>query len=322
MHAGRGDIMIHHITTRRNRYSGIVTACIALLSMSGLAFSQDEHGAIAHRHEAPPLCVKTEIRILHSDILKDDFQISISFPADYQRSTTMYPVVLCTDANRNFGLVSDIANMLSFPNNEIPYVIVVGIGYPIHGLEEWGAKRNRDFTPTADSAHDAKWRAQLSSMSGRRDLVVMSGGAQRFLQFLRDELLPSLESTYRIDPRDRALLGYSHGGLFTLYVLFQAPELFQRYYAGSPSIWWDHAVVYRYERDYAATHTDLPVRLFLSAGRLEGEPMLGNLQKMTELLQSRRYPGLHLETTIFDDETHVSCYAPGLCRALKVLYHQ
>ena len=29
------------------------------------------------------------------------------------------------------------------------------------------------------------------------------------------------------------------GGLFTTYVLFNAPESFQRIFIGSPALWWD-----------------------------------------------------------------------------------
>jgi len=41
---------------------------------------------------------------------------------------------------------------------------------------------------------------------------------------------------------------------------------------------------------------------------------------MTGLLQSRNYSNLKLKTHIFEGETHSSCYAGGISRALKVIY--
>jgi predicted alpha/beta superfamily hydrolase len=157
-------------------------------------------------------------------------------------------------------------------------------------------------------------------MSGRNYIVVTSGGASMFLKFICDELIPFIESNYRVDSQDRAILGYSHGGLFTLYVLFHSPGTFQRYFAGSPSIWWDNTILFKYENEYASTHKDLPAKLFICAGSLESEPMLENMNKMSKRLRSRNYPSLELETYIFENETHASCYAGAISRALRVIY--
>ena len=157
-------------------------------------------------------------------------------------------------------------------------------------------------------------------MSGRKDIVSKSGGAAKFLDFIRDELIPYVESNYRVKQNDRALIGYSYSGLFTLYTLFNSPETFQKYYAGSPSIWWDNKVIFKYENEYADKHKDLPVALFMSIGGIEDSSSISNMNQMAEILESRNYPGLKMKTHLFEDETHTSCYAGGLSRALKVLY--
>jgi predicted alpha/beta superfamily hydrolase len=271
--------------------------------------------------ESRSLLFRTETKVIHSNIVGEDFEIYISFPVDYfQNDTILYPVLYSTDGNRNFNLVSNVVNILSFPGNEIPRIFVVGIGYPIKGLEDWGAKRNRDFTPTLDTDHDIKWKERLSVMSGRNDLVVTSGGALLFLNFIRDELIPYIESNYRVKQNDRSLIGYSHGGLFTLFTMFSSPETFQRYYAGSPSIWWDNKVLFKYEKEYVDTHKDLPVKLFMSIGSLENIPSIADMFEMAGRLESHNYPKLKLETHIFENETHASCYAGAISRALRVIY--
>jgi predicted alpha/beta superfamily hydrolase len=297
------------------------TACFFLMSSISQSYSQENDESAESNHKnLEPLLFRTETKILHSDLINENFEINISLPVDYLRSDTTYPVLFCTDANRNMGMITNIVNILSFPDNEIPRILVVGIGYSIKGLEDWGAKRNRDFTPTSDIDHDIKWKERLSVMSGRNDLIVTSGGALLFLNFIRDELIPFIESNYRVSSSDRAIMGYSHGGLFTLYALFHSSGTFQRYFAGSPSIWWDNTVIFKDEYEYAATHKDLPVKLFISVGSLEGKSTLENISKMAERLRSRNYPGLKLETHIFEDETHPSCYAGAISRALRVIY--
>jgi predicted alpha/beta superfamily hydrolase len=115
-------------------------------------------------------------------------------------------------------------------------------------------------------------------------------------------------------------MGYSLGGLFALYTAFHHPGIFQRYFAGSPAIGWDNGILSKYENDYASNHKDLPVRLFMSVGNMESENMVKPMEEMSARLQSRNYPSLELETHIFENETHSSCYAAAVSRGLKILY--
>ncbi len=272
--------------------------------------------------QSKSLLSRTETKILHSNIIDQDFEIYISFPVDYfQNDTSFYPVLYCTDGNRNFNMVSNIVNVLSFPGNEIPKILVVDIGYKIKGLEDWGAWRNRDLLPTNDPQKDKEWENFLIRLSGRNDIVSKSGGAQKFFDFIHDELIPYIESNYRVKQNDRTLIGYSHGGLFTLFSLFYSPETFQRYYAGSPSIYWDNKVLFKYEKEYADTHKDLPVILFMSFGSLEYKSFIADMYEMASRLESRNYPNLKLEIHVFEGETHTSCYPGGLSRALRIIYH-
>ncbi len=266
--------------------------------------------------------LSTEKRTLHSEIVKQDFEIYISLPYEYYMSDTTYPVLFSLDANVKFGMTSNVVNNLGAFTMEIPKIIVVGIAYPIQDIADWAALRKRDTTPTSNPTYDEEWAGFLNQATGRNDIVVLSGGADKFLAFIRDELIPFIESNYRVSSTDRALQGTSSGGLFTLYALLQDPELFQRYFAGSPSIKWDEAYMYTLENDYAASHKDLPVRLFMCVGGLETDSYLTNFKKMTQLLRSRNYPNLELETLIFENDTHGTTGPASLCRGLKSLYKE
>lgn len=266
--------------------------------------------------------ISTEKRILHSKIVVQDFEIYISLPYKYFMSDTTYPVLFSLDANVKFGLMSNVINNLGMLTKEIPEIIVVGIAYPIRDIADWAALRKRDTTPTSNLEYDKRWAGYLNNAAGRTDIVVQSGGAKKFLAFIRDELIPFIESNYRISSTDRGLHGTSSGGLFTLYTLFQQPDLFQRYFAGSPSIQWDESFMFSLENDFASSHNDLPVRLFMCVGGLETDYYINNFNKMSHLLSSRNYPNFKLYTQIFEGETHGTTGPASICKGLKVLYNE
>ncbi len=262
----------------------------------------------------------SEKRKLHSEIINENFEIYVSLPYSYASTDTTYPVFFNLDANMCFGITDNVVHVLSTLNKEIPEMIVVGIGYTIKGIVDWAAWRCRDFRPTSNAEKDKAWQDRLSKASGREDIVVTSGDADKFMAFIREELIPFIESNYRVSSSDRAIAGVSASGLFTLYALFQRPETFQRYFAASPSISWDEPYMYKLENDFAASVNDLPVRLFMCVGGLESKSYINNMNKMAELMRSRNYPNLKMETVIFENETHGSIYQAALSRALKTIY--
>jgi predicted alpha/beta superfamily hydrolase len=267
----------------------------------------------------------TEFHTLSSSHVGDSFTIRVALPTDYAETDKTYPVVYLLDADVLFGLVTETARLLQF-GGEIPDCFIVGIGYP-DPTQHLGL-RTRDLTPVPDDEGSRAWLAKMSE--GREVPIAFRGcgGAEQFLAFLRQELMPYLCEQYRIDPDDTVLAGDSLGGLFALYALFHQPQAFARYIIGSPSIYYGDAITFDYEAAYAAAHDDLPATVFLSAGALEAiyEPafaaMLSNVARLTELLSSREYPGLKLTSHIFHDETHLSVIPATFSRGLRAVFNQ
>lgn len=247
----------------------------------------------------------SEVRSLVSSIIGQEFQIPVWLPPSYAESERTYPILYLLDANVNFGMAADAVTLLLF-GPEIPEIIVAGIGYPIRSYDDWGANRARDLTPTA------------------MDETPGSGGADKFLSFIRTELIPFVETEYRADSDDRAISGYSLGGLFVLYALFSQPRLFRRYAAGSPSVNWDGQFLVKFEAEYAARHRALPARLFISVGSLEENASAlestNSIKSVEAILRARNYEGFHHEFLVLDGETHLSGVAPALVRGVKSMF--
>ena len=104
-----------------------------------------------------------------------------------------YDVLYVLDGDFFFGVATDLTRLMHRLFGELPPILVVGIGY---GTVDGGVindRRNRDFTPTADA------RAPLS------------GGASRFLDFLRDELKPLNRETVSAGDRTIDAVWFIHG---------------------------------------------------------------------------------------------------------------
>lgn len=241
----------------------------------------------------------SEARVLASSIVDTEYDISVGLPPSYLDSDKTYPVLYLLDGNICFGMATDTVTALTF-GQEVPELIVVGIGYHITSYADWGSNRTRDYTATA------------------REDAPGSGGAAQFLAFVETELIPFIDANYRTDPEDRAISGYSHGGQFVLYALLSRPGLFNRYACGSPSIYWDDRAMFRREEAFSQNQSQLPVKLFISVGSLESfEP---DVRDFVEALKSRNYKGLDLTTVVLEDETHLSCLAPAFVRGVRAIY--
>jgi len=284
----------------------------------------------------------TEVRFIRSEHVDQEFKIFVALPEPVMPDQR-YPVLYVLDGNGIFGLATDIARGLLL-GSELPPMIVVGIGYPVGGLAETLNLRMRDYTPTPDDRFVDVAVKMWGGTGGET-----SGGGPQFLEFIRSELKPFIDAEYPADPHDATIFGDSFGGLFSTFVLLNAPDTFQRYIIGSPSLFWDGCVMLEHERRYAESHDDLRAKVFVACGALEtaadmkemmknmppemagtfeeyqqaigGEPqMVEILHPFLETLRGRGYPSLELSSEVFPDETHNSVPALNLSRGLRKVF--
>jgi predicted alpha/beta superfamily hydrolase len=236
---------------------------------------------------------------IFSSIVHQEYTLHINLPANYDRSTDSLPVLYLLDGQWDFPLVSAIYGEQYF-DGFIPGVITVGItwggNYP-----DYDKLRARDFTPSSPDG-SARW-----------------GNAPKFLAFIREELIPFIDSKYRTQKNERTLMGSSLGGLFTLYTLFNETELFNRYVLTSPAFLWDNASLFGYEKEYAEKRSAIPVRLFMGIGGLEpGVPAFQN--ELVNHLRAEKYKGLQMETLVMDNTGHSGTKAEGYTRGLQSVF--
>jgi predicted alpha/beta superfamily hydrolase len=163
-------------------------------------------------------------------VLGETREIRVALPAAYHEGTGRYDVLYVLDGEWHFLQAEAAMRMLAevsyISPHRIPPLIVVGVV---------NTDRNRDFTPTACT--------DQHGMS-----FPTSGGADAFLSFLTDELIPVIDGRFRTNDH-RILAGWSLGGLLTVHALLARPDAFDAHLAISPSLWWDDRRIVRRATD-------------------------------------------------------------------------
>jgi len=298
-------------------YSLLFTAFIGIFSIN--VYSQQSQTSTSSDFFPPATVPDSEVRTLFSKILNQEMNIFIKLPVLYRKNNDKkYPCWYVTDANRAFLMLANIGSIFEVPDPAKGEMIIVGIGYKIRDMADWWAYRTRDLTPINDPDVDGYFNKLLNQTTGRQ-FDVRSGGADKLLEFITTELIPFIESNYRVSSTDRYLGGYSYGGLFTLYTMFSKPDFFIKYFAGSPSIDFGNGLLFDLENSFASSHKDIRAKLWMTAGGAEDSITIANVKRMTNTLRSRNYPGFSVESFVFPEETHQSSMAASLMRGFVVL---
>jgi predicted alpha/beta superfamily hydrolase len=245
----------------------------ALMAFPSLAVSAATQGS-------EPVVIGEKFQI-ESKVLGETRSYVIYTPDSYKSGKDAYPVLVLQDAENNFAHTRAAVHFLS-GNGRIPAMIVVGIN---------NTDRARDMTPTkpATGFGDMPWRGGV-------------GGADKFLSFIADELLPTIDRNYRTRPY-RVLIGHSLGGLFAVYALLNRPEVFKGYVVISPSLWWDDQVLVKAAQPFFAAHKDLDADLYMTMAN-EGDAMLGGAWKLSAVLEESKLANVRWQFKRSPEEEH------------------
>lgn len=157
-----------------------------------------------------------ELDSIYSNTLNEQRKFWVQLPQNFN-SKRKYPVVYILDGEIHLQTVSVFQNYYS--GGFTPEMILIGISNQTN--------RTRDLT--------------ISKITNRQGGAFNqeTGGAEKFTQFLKNELIPHIEKKYSTT-KYRTLIGHSFGGLFTINILLYHSELFNNYLAIDPSLDWDN----------------------------------------------------------------------------------
>lgn len=190
-------------------------------------------------------------------------------------------MIYLLDGDSLFPLLAPTHLFLTY-DEKIPEAILVGIAYG--GFDAAVNKRDVDFTaPSADSP--VGW-----------------DGAPNFLQFLKDELLPTIETQYPVDKSRRVLLGQSRGGYFVLWSALQAPDLFWARIASNPTFAPGRQGFYGAPGEYK--RQDL--KLYLASGSRDTPIRQQEAAQWAQYWQQRTHAPWRIHYSLLQDTTHAA----------------
>lgn len=213
---------------------------------------------------------------IHSEALGEQRQIQILFPKNYKAdSEEKYAAIYLLDGPWNQELVGTIRDFIRVEEHMPPTIIVSIVN----------VDRNRDFLPS------------------HSEDVPTSGGADKFLEFIKSELMPFMDENYPVKGED-ILLGHSFGGVFTMYALLEEPDLFEAYLVGDPSFWWDDGYMVDLAAEKLPSLEGKGSILFI-AGRKDLNAYAGmGIDKMDSVISLYKPDDLYWKSVAYENETH------------------
>jgi enterochelin esterase-like enzyme len=210
---------------------------------------------------------------IHSDLLKNDHDLSIYLPVGYTADATPYDLVVIFDESAYLTKVPTpviLDNLIAA--SKIPPTVAVLIANPSQD------SRTKELPPNPE-----------------------------FADFLAKEMVPWIRAHYNVthDPGKTVVAGSSLGGLAAAYAAYKHPEVFNNVLCQSGSFWWapDHSAA---TPDGVTTETGwmakqfiaspkLPLRFYLDAGAFEfdsngtGGAILETSRTMRDVLLAKGY---------------------------------
>jgi hypothetical protein len=251
--------------------------------------------------EPPPITGRMVEEALDSAIVGAGYVLRVRLPPGYDDDPgATYPVVVQLDPtfaglrelDITAGLISEHAADGSWPE-----AIVVGID------DAGENQRLRDYV-----------------LPEPPDPDYSGGNADRFFRAIRDEILPHVEASYRVDASLRILIGHSAGATFAWYAAFRHappdPPLFVGVLAADVGL---EESIFTYERWHAERSTSLPLRLYSASALFNGALEKITVDAMSDRLDDRDYDDLELVMETLETD-HGGIIQPSFERGLDFIF--
>ena len=239
-----------------------------------------------------PFNIGEKIR-LRSNVLKEDRDILVYLPQDYERSGDKYPVLYLLDGEWHFIHTSGIVQFLARPRIEkTPKMLVVAVV---------NTSRGRDFSP--------------STWPGYR---TYTGGADDFIRFLNNELIPFVDENYRTQAT-KILAGHSLAGTFSLYAFLTQPGIFDAYIALSPCLFWHDRFMLKKSEEFIERYDELDKTLYI-AHEYTGGAEASTMREFVDLFQARAPDSLKWKSILMGQETHFTYVHRAIYEGLEFIF--
>ena len=255
---------------------------------------------------------------IYSNIFQEYKNIWVKLPENYNpKSQEKYPVVYVLDGGVQLKTLKAIYE--NYLGHYLPNMILVGISNQTN--------RTRDLTTSQIKRY------------GQTELNPNTGGAEKFTQYIEDELIPFIDKNYPTTPY-RTLIGHSYGGLFTINMLINHNTLFKNYIAIDPSLDWDNQKLLKQAKDKLASENFNGKSLFVSMSAeqlhmwdetVTVENLMENTSEFTlfprsimefsNFVESHKESELNFAWNVYPEDLHMTVPLPSIRDGLVFLFN-
>jgi predicted alpha/beta superfamily hydrolase len=216
--------------------------------------------------------------MIDSQALEESRTIGVHLPRGYLESQNRYPVLYLLDGEWSFEKFSPVLESM-IEERSIPDLIIVSVENVDEHTRLW------DFTPTAVEKYPG------------------SGGADTFLQFIQEELIPYVDDNYRTTSV-RLICGHSLAGLMSAYTFLNLPDLFSGSIASSPSFSWDNQLMVKSLGNYLKRGSFQGGFLYLAIGSDDFQTYLEAMEKVVPIMEKEAPAGLRWRYQLYQNGNH------------------
>lgn len=212
-------------------------------------------------------------------------QINVYLPPGYSESgTTHYPVIYMPDG----GIREDFPHIA----NTIDQAIVAGEMQAVLLVGIENTERRRDMTGPTEVAEDRKIAKEV-------------GGSAAFRAFIASELMPRINAEYRVSD-DTGIIGESAAALFIVETFFLQPDLFDKYIAISPALWWNNHELVRLAGTRLQKYPGMDIDLYLSSAT--ETDIVPHVAQLAKVLDESSPDGLRWTYEVHTELQHNTTY--------------
>ena len=233
---------------------------------------------------------------IDSQVLKEQRTLRVLLPESYDGSQNRFPVLYLLDGEWSFEKFSPVVKSL-IREGSIPELIIVSVENIDEHTRLW------DFTPTGVEKYPG------------------SGGADRFLTFLKEELVPYVDNQYRTSSV-RLICGHSLAGLMSTYAFLNHPDLFSGSIASSPSFSWDKQLLVRTLEDYLKRGSFQDRFIYLAVGSEDFPTYLEAMARFVPIMEKAAPAGLRWKYTLYPNEDHETMPDRSFPDGLKLFFNR
>ncbi len=236
-------------------------------------------------------------RTFHSEVLNENRTILVNLPQGYNESKQPYPVLYILYGGQVRGYFAEAVHIVNRLQEAslIPQLLIIGVQ---------NVDRYRDNLPV--------------NQKGEK------GGAENFLRFFSEELIPFVEKEYRTETL-RILLGPQAGASFGVYTLMEQANLFSATFVTNP--FWGQPVseyLLGKAKVFFSQEGSLKNFLFMTCDTAEmSSPIMAYVNRLTTIVEEGKKTDFTLIINpLGENEIDSRIPSPGLREGLKAFYKE